>query len=152
VWLTDEQQQLWRDYLTMTSALQAAMHRQLQEACGLTLADFDVLVALSERGRCRIGDLGAALGWEQSRVSHQLRRMRQRGLIDRYDSSSDGRGAEVDLTEAGHAQLHAAAPGHAELVRSMVFDEMTAAQARALHGWTAAVLDRLAVQPVGRPS
>ena len=45
----------------------------------MTLADYDVLVTLSERGRLRIGELGEALGWEQSRLSHQLRRMRERG-------------------------------------------------------------------------
>ena len=63
----------------MTGRLQMAMHRQLQQACGMTLADYDVLVTLSERGRLRIGELGEALGWEQSRLSHQLRRMRERG-------------------------------------------------------------------------
>ena len=31
VWLTEEQQQIWRGYLTMVSHLQTAMHRQLQQ-------------------------------------------------------------------------------------------------------------------------
>jgi DNA-binding MarR family transcriptional regulator len=147
MWLSSDEQVLWRNYLAMTAALQAAMHRQLQQACGLTLADFDVLVALAERGRLRIGDLGEALGWEQSRLSHQLRRMRDRGLVDRFDSGTDGRSAEIDLTAAGRAQLQAAAPGHAELVRATVFDEMTATQSRALRSWTTTVLDRLGVSP-----
>ena len=43
------------------------------------VADYDVLVALSERGPLRINELGEALAWEQSRLSHQLRRMRGRG-------------------------------------------------------------------------
>ena len=49
-WLTDEQQRIWRDYLAMTSKLYTAMHRQLQQDCELSLSDYDVLVALSERG------------------------------------------------------------------------------------------------------
>ena len=84
MWLTESEQRLWRDYLAMTGRLQMAMHRQLQQACGMTLADYDVLVALSERGRLRINDLGEALGWEQSRLSHQLRRMRERGLVSAF--------------------------------------------------------------------
>ena len=143
MWLSDDEHRLWREYLLMTGRLQMAMNRQLHQACGVTLADYDVLVALSERGRMRINDLGALLGWEQSRVSHQLRRMRERGLVSRSGASADGRGAEVELTDAGRERLRAAAPGHAELVRSVVFDGMTATQARALRQWMSAVLGRL---------
>ncbi len=143
MWLTAEQQQLWRDYLAMAAELQMAMHRQLQQACGMTLADFEVLVVLSKNGRLRIGELGEVLGWEQSRLSHQLRRMRDRGLVLRSDSPHDGRGGFVELTPDGRTQLRRAAPGHAELVRSVVFDGMTPAQARALRDWTATVLGRL---------
>ncbi len=127
----------------MTTRLQAAMHRQLHSACGITLADYDILVALSEHGPVRISDLGAALDWEQSRVSHQLRRMRERDLVGRTDSPDDRRGAVVELTAAGRRQLAAAAPGHAELVRAVVFDAMTPAQYQALRAWTSTVLDRL---------
>ena len=69
-WLTDEQQRVWRNYLAMSGALNTAMHRQLQSDCELSLADYDVLVALSERGPMRINELGSLIGWEQSRLSH----------------------------------------------------------------------------------
>ncbi len=105
MWLTDEQQQIWRGYLEMVSRLQTAMHRQLQQDCELSLSDYDVLVALSEREPQRINDLGEALAWEQSRLSHQLRRMRGRGLVDRHGSGDDRRGATVELTDAGRAAL-----------------------------------------------
>ncbi|HTI74377.1 MAG TPA: MarR family winged helix-turn-helix transcriptional regulator [Mycobacterium sp.] len=143
VWLTDEQQQIWRGYLEMTSRLQTAMHRQLQQDCELSLTDYDVLVALSERGPLRIKELGEALAWEQSRLSHQLRRMRGRGLVDRHGSDDDRRGATVALTAGGRAALKAAAPGHVELVRSLVFDGMSAAQLRALGSWVELVTSRL---------
>src|ERR1051325_1444957 len=103
VWLTDEQQRIWRDYLVMASRLQTAMNRQLQMDCELSLADYDVLVALSERGPQRMRDLGEALAWEQSRLSHQLSRMLGRGLIERHGSRDDRRGAIVELTDSGRA-------------------------------------------------
>jgi DNA-binding MarR family transcriptional regulator len=143
MWLTDEQQKVWRGYLEMASRLQTAMHRQLQQDCELSLADYDVLVALSERGPQRINELGEVLGWEQSRLSHQLRRMRGRGLVDRHGSDDDRRGATVALTASGRAALKAAAPGHVELVRSLVFDGMSAAQLRALGSWVELVTSRL---------
>jgi DNA-binding MarR family transcriptional regulator len=146
VWLTEEQQRIWRGYLEMASRLQTAMHRQLQQDCELSLADYDVLVALSERGPQRINDLGEALAWEQSRVSHQLRRMRDRGLVERRGSGEDRRGATVELTGAGGAALDAAAPGHAELVRSVMFDGLSAAQLRAFGSVIESVVERLTSQ------
>ena len=143
MWLTEEQQRVWRGYLTMTSRLQTAMHRQLQQDCELSLADYDVLVVLSERGPQRINELADALAWEQSRLSHQLRRMRGRGLVNRQDSGEDRRGATVDLTDAGRAEIQAAAPGHVELVRTAVFDGLSAAQLRALGSVIETVVERL---------
>ena len=140
MWLSDEQQRVWRNYLTMVGRLQVAMGRQLQEDCGLSLADYDVLVALDDRCPLRMRELGEVLGWEQSRLSHQLRRMRERELLTREGRDDDRRGANVDLTAVGRAALAAAAPGHAELVRTIVFDGMSAAELRALESLTERVL------------
>ena len=98
MWLSADQQRVWRNYLSMSAKLQMAMNRQLQRDCGLSLPDYDVLVALEDRDACRVNELGDRLGWEQSRLSHQLRRMRSRGLIDR-------RGADDDRREIGRAHV-----------------------------------------------
>jgi DNA-binding MarR family transcriptional regulator len=144
MWLTGEQQEIWRNYLAMTSRLQTTMHRQLQQDCELSLADYDVLVALTERGPLRINELGDALAWEQSRLSHQLRRMRGRGLVERHGSDDDRRGATVEITDGGRAALELAAPGHVEVVRSAVFDGIPAAQLRAFGAVAQQVAERLA--------
>ena len=143
MWLNAGEQALWRAYLTMTGRLQAAMNRQLQQECGLSLADYDVLVALDESPGCRMNDLGEHLGWKQSRASHQLRRMRDRGLVDRHNADDDRRGAIVELTPHGRTALATAAPAHAELVRAVVFEGMTATQLRAVDQWVTGVLARL---------
>jgi DNA-binding MarR family transcriptional regulator len=141
--LTDEQQRIWREYLAMASRLETAMNRQLQSDSELSLSDYDVLVALSERGALRMNELAEVLGWEQSRLSHQVRRMRGRGLVERHGSDDDRRGATVDLTASGRASLEAAAPGHAQLVRSVLFEDMSAAQLRAFGAVVAKVAARL---------
>ena len=143
MWLSAEEQHIWRGYLAMVSRLQAAMNRQLQRDCGLSLADYDVLVELSERRPLRMYQLADALAWEQSRLSHQLRRMRDRGLVVRHGSDDDRRGATVELTEGGRDALQAAAPGHAELVRAMVFDGISTTQLRTFGALIETVLDRL---------
>jgi DNA-binding MarR family transcriptional regulator len=145
-WLTEEEQRAWRGLLRMTSQLNARMNRQLLQDYGVSLADYDVLVVLSEapEGRLRVFEVADALAWEQSRVSHQLARMQRRGLIAREGCASDARGAFAVLTEAGRAAIERAAPAHVETVRQLVFDGLTHDQLIALTEITTGVLDRLA--------
>ena len=142
-WLSDDQQRIWRNYLTLGSRLQVAMNRQLQARCGLSLADYEVLVVLSERGPIRVLELATALGWEQSRVSHQLRRMRARDLLERRDSKDDRRGATVEITTTGSDALATAATDHVALVRAVLFDGTAQAQLRGFDEVIAAALERL---------
>ena len=145
-WLTDEEQQAWRGLLRMTSQLNARANRQLLQEYGISLADYEVLVALSEapEGQLRVFEVADALAWEQSRVSHQLARMQRRGLITREGCATDARGAFAVLTADGRAAIERAAPAHVEQVRQLVFDELSHEQVSALTEITTRVLDRLA--------
>ena len=128
MWLTAEQQRVWRDYLRVNQLLPAQLNRELQAESGLSVAEYAVLVQLSEAdgGRQRPFQLGEALHWEQSRLSHQLTRMERRGLICRENCpSEDGRGAYVTLTAAGQTAIESAAPAHAAAVLELVFDQLT---------------------------
>lgn len=143
-WLTEKQQRVWREWLAMNARLPAALHRQLQSDSGLSLQDFDVLVRLTDTtgGRVRILPLANALGWERSRLSHHVKRMEGRGLVEREECVDDGRGAFVVLTAEGRAALERAAPGHARTVRQLVFDQLTDDEVDTL----GAVLDRVLTQ------
>jgi len=144
-WLGDHEQAAWRGLLQLTSRLNARLNRQLQDAHGLSLADYDVLVPLSESpdGRLRVFQISDALAWEQSRLSHHLARMQRRGLIERQGCPTDRRGAFVVLTEAGRAAITAAAPGHVAMVRQLLFDALTPEQVAMLSEVSGRVLGRL---------
>ena len=144
-WLSAEEQRAWRAYLRMQSRLAAELNRRLQSTCGLSLADYDVLVRLSEadHGRLRPFELGHDLQWEQSRLSHQLTRMQRRGLVVRQECTEDRRGAFVALTDAGRGAIEQAAPAHVEAVRTLVFDGLAADQVAELESFATAVLTRL---------
>jgi DNA-binding MarR family transcriptional regulator len=144
-WLDAQEQAVWRDYVRMQGELNALLNRQLQESSELSLADFEVLVRLSEAGgdRVRAFTLANAMHWEKSRLSHQLTRMERRGLLERQSCPEDARGAFVVLTAEGRAALSGAAPAHVAEVRRLLFDVLTPAQVRALGGICAAVLTRL---------
>lgn len=144
-WLDDEEQRAWRGYLRMTKLLQAALSRQLQGDTTLSLADFEVLVSLTDvpEVRLRVSELARALQWEKSRLSHQITRMHKRGLVARTDCPEDGRGAFVVLTPAGRAAITAAAPAHVQTVRRLFFDAFTADDVAALTAMSERVLARI---------
>jgi DNA-binding MarR family transcriptional regulator len=133
-WLDAREQASWRAYLDMTAKLNTRLNREMQEQSGISIADFSVLVQLSEHvdARMRVLELARSLGWEKSRLSHQLTRMQQRGLIERSNCSEDRRGAFIVLTERGRETVDAAAPRHVESVRRYLFDELSAEQVDAL--------------------
>ncbi|SDS86817.1 DNA-binding transcriptional regulator, MarR family [Nocardioides scoriae] len=144
-WLGEDQQRVWRQWLAVTAALPAALNRQLQADSGLSLPDFDVLVQLSDhpQGRVRVSALADALQWERSRLSHHVKRMQARGLVEREECDDDGRGWFVVLTPRGRAVIAAAAPDHAREVRELVFDDLTPDELATLAGVTTKVMRRL---------
>lgn len=143
--LTDAQQRLWRQWLTLNARVPVALHRQLHDESGLSLQDFEVLVQLTESpdGRMRVSDLANALSWERSRLSHHLGRMGGRGLVDREECEDDGRGSLVVVTAEGRRTLERAVPAHVKTVHDLVFASMDDAQLGALTAFAQAVMSRL---------
>lgn len=92
-WLTATQQRTWLNYI----------NRQLQADFGVSLADYTVMNALSnEPGRrLQSSRLATRIGWERSSLSHQLRRMETRRLVERIASEVDGRATDAKLTPQG---------------------------------------------------
>lgn len=129
----------------MHTQLHARLGRELQATSDLSYADFAVLVQLTdaEDDRERISELADQLQWERSRLSHHLKRMQARGLIDRASCPEDGRGQYVSVTSIGRAAIEQAAPEHVALVRSLVFDDMSEEEMRVMSTVHERILDRL---------
>jgi DNA-binding MarR family transcriptional regulator len=152
-WLDESEERAWRTFIRMQGKLAARLNRQLQADSGLSLADYEVLVHLTDTtdGRLRPFELQRAMQWEQSRMSHHLTRMQRRGLVRREECDADGRGAFIVLTAAGRRTIEAAAPGHVEAVRRLFFDGLTREQASTLEQLSVLVLDRLNALPGDSP-
>jgi DNA-binding MarR family transcriptional regulator len=140
-WLDEDQQHVWQAYLHLNQRLYAALEDHLVREAGLSGADYQVLVPLSETpgGVLRARELCTEIGWDRSRLSHHITRMEQRGLVAREECSEDGRGTMVRLTPVGRSAIEGAAPGHVEHVRRSFFDLVSKEELETL----AAVFDRL---------
>ena len=141
-WLDEHEQAAWRGFVAVTHRVSAAIARDLQRDHGLSEPEYAVLVALSEAegATLRMGELAAGLEWSRSRLSHMLSRMEQRGLITKVDCPSDARGAFAALTDAGLAEITAAAPAHVASVRRHFLDHLDRQQLEAVASITAALL------------
>lgn len=132
--LTETQDRAWLAYLSMSERLITELHRNLLKNTGLSLPDYRVLSVLiaSPQATLRAFELGTELQWEKSRLSHHLKRMESRDLIQRVVCESDGRGLWVVLTDTGREAHQSATPGHIDDVRELLFKTLTPSQTEEL--------------------
>lgn len=126
-WLDEDESRAWRSFQRLQARLTAQLSRDLSTHSELSYQDYVVLVALTDRldGRMRLFELACEIGWEKSRISHQVTRMAERGLVDKFRCGDDHRGAFVVVSAQGRDQLAAAAPSHLEAVRRLFVDRLT---------------------------
>jgi len=155
-WLTGEQQRHWRAWIAANALLTEAFSRDLQESHGLTMADYEILVRLSESGsnecansdqRMRMSELAEATLSSRSRLSHQIDRMEHEGLVERVPCTDDKRGYFAALTPKGWDTLVAAAPSHVDSVRTRIVDVLTPGEFAALGVTSQKLLDALDSEP-----
>src|SRR6476659_5247358 len=102
----------WGALLKVQAALVPRLDRELQEAHGLPLTWYDVLLELSvapER-RLTMGELGSVAAVSRTRVSRVVDDLVRAGLVSREPNPDDGRSAFAALTPSGRAALRKSAP------------------------------------------
>ncbi|QWW72347.1 MarR family winged helix-turn-helix transcriptional regulator [Rhizobium sp. WYJ-E13] len=126
---------LWQALKKISATTASVMRGEIGP--GVSGADFSVLSRIEELGEqgqvLAQSDLMKSLGWDKSRLSHQLTRMQERGLIERR---RNGREAEVVLREAGRALLASARPKQVAIVKNYL-SQLTEAEAEAMEALAA---------------
>jgi DNA-binding MarR family transcriptional regulator len=143
--LEPEEWEFWDTWMRAQRLLTSELERGLQRDCGISKAEFSVLVTLwRASGReMRVGELSESLGWDKSRVSHQLTRMENRGFVKRTRYGADGRRAGIGLTPEGDRAVQSATLVHAANVRRHFLDSLTPEQASVIRAWSEQAVDRL---------
>jgi len=143
--LEPEEWALWHTWMRAHRLLARELDRDLQREHAISKAEFSVLVTLRQTpaGPMRVSALVDALGWEKSRVSHQLTRMENRGLVQRADGEPGGRRVSIALTDTGRRTVDSAIVSHGANIRRHFFDPATAEQAAAIRAWSEATVAHL---------
>lgn len=128
------EQRAWENFMDAALRVNASLNRTLSEEHRLTLVDVRLLCILSnsESGSARMGDLAEELVSLPSRVTRQIRRLEEAGLVLREASPDDGRGVLATITDYGREVVAAATVTYAELVRERFLAQLSRTQMSAL--------------------
>jgi DNA-binding MarR family transcriptional regulator len=145
-WLDDDERQAWLRLIAVAELLPAALDAQLRRDSGLTHFEYFVLAMLSEAPErtLRMTALAQRTNATLPRLSHVVRRLENRGLVERLSCPEDGRATNARLTESGWDTVVGAAPGHVDAVRRLVLDPLSprqVAQLRSIGDALLSVLD-----------
>ena len=135
----------WRAFNSMRRQLDLEIERRLQRDAGISAADYSVLIFLldSPDKQLRANELGAALSWEKSRLSHQVSRMEKRGLVERRECDTDARGTWISMTADGRRAVLGAMRQHAASLRRYFFDALSPEELAAIQSASSKVLEAL---------
>ncbi|MCA0252304.1 MAG: MarR family transcriptional regulator [Actinobacteria bacterium] len=142
VWLTAEQQQVWRTYLGATNRVRQHLDNELRQF-DLDLGEYEILVRLSEAPyrSIRMSELADQVGQSRSRLTHTVTRLETKKLLARGSCPGDRRGVLATLTDEGYAFLEEVAPYHVASVREILVDPVCAEDFAALGRVMQSVLD-----------
>jgi len=129
-WLTEGELRVWRALVVATGSLMASLDAELQAEHGLSLAEYEVLVGLSEEPSrsMRMTDLASLLHLSPSGLTRRLDTLVRRGWVRRERCPSDRRGSFAVLTDEGYVRLEEAAPTHVRGVREHFLSQLSPRQ------------------------
>ena len=111
----------WIRFLRAHAAVTRQLSTRLENAHGLTLSDFDVLVQLSlaEGNRLRRVDLARTVLLTASGITRLLDGLERAGWVEKQRCASDARVTYAALTKAGLEKIESARSSHSADVEEL---------------------------------
>ena len=144
-WLDNDELRAWLRLAGVMLKLAPALDSQLQRDSDMTHFDYLCLAMLSESDdrTLRMSELAAKVNSSLSRLSHVVKKLELRGWVERFPCPDSRRVTMARLTPEGWQVIVAAAPGHVETVRSLVFDGLSREDVAALERIAGHVVERI---------
>ncbi|RZU10970.1 MarR family transcriptional regulator [Kribbella rubisoli] len=151
-WLDDAEMTAWVRLAAVLELLPGVLDSQLRRDAELTHYEYYVMAMLSEAPKrtLRMTALAQRTNATLPRLSHVVKRLEDRGIVERFPCPEDARATNARLTAEGWKKIRATAPGHVATVRRHVIDVLTPEQISQLADITGAILE--SVDPEGNLS
>lgn len=146
--MTELDSRAWRAFHKIGQQLLPHLGRQITAHSGLTAAEYSVLLAISEfdEPTMTLNNLASELGWEISRMSHQVTRMHEGGLLNKVRSSTDSRCYNVSLSTEGKNRITNAVPLQSAEINHCFSQILTKSQLESLIEISKVISDHLEQQ------
>ena len=124
----------WRAFHKIGTSLLPHLGRQITNHSGISGAEYVVLVSLSEltEPSVNLNRLAQGLGWEISRMSHQISRMEVAGLVKKTKNLADSRCFDVSITARGRKIAESAIPLQSKEINHCFSEVLTQSQMKSL--------------------
>ena len=132
--MNDLDSKAWRAFHKIGTSLLPHLGRQITNHSGISGAEYVVLVALSElpAPSVNLNRLATGLGWELSRMSHQVSRMEDAGLVKKTKNLEDSRCFDVSITVKGRKIAEVAIPLQSREINHCFSEVLTQTQMKSL--------------------
>ncbi|MFI7700928.1 MarR family winged helix-turn-helix transcriptional regulator [Nonomuraea sp. NPDC049480] len=133
-WLDATEMAAWRAFLSASHLLERRIEEQLKSAAGLTHPQYEILVRLADApgNQMRMTELARVVVVSKSALTYQITQLEKAGLVERATCPSDDRGVLAVITQAGIRCLQRVAPGHVEVVRAYLIDQLSREELRTM--------------------
>lgn len=124
----------WQHYLATAMRMTTLLNRELLDAHQLSLADLQLLDLLdtSPAGSVQMGELAEALVLPASRLTRQIKKLEERGLVQRTLDPQDRRRVMATLTATGKTLLEQSLITYSNVVRTHFLEPLTRPQISAM--------------------
>lgn len=131
---TDLQVKAWMAFQQLRVTLLPPLIKNLSDKCGVSEAEYQVLIGIysTPEDGIRPTDLAEKIGWEDGRLSHQVSRMLNKGLLDRRQCPVDARSCYIALSKKGQAKIIKTIPIQLKEVRRLFGEALSSDQLKAL--------------------
>lgn len=133
-WLNEEEREAWLFISSMMFNLPGRLENQLKKDSDLSFVEYMVLAMLSEspEHKLTMTELAHQTNTLLPRLSRVVTRLEKDKYVERTTWAKDRRVSICHLLPAGLKKVQAAAPGHVDAVRDIIFDQLNARQVRSL--------------------
>lgn len=125
--LTAHELAAWRGLLEAHAGITQQLDAQMHAEHGLSLSAYEVLMFLDDAPghRMRMSEIAERVLLSRSGCTRLVDRLAEQGYVTRCAASTDGRGLNAQLTEAGLEKVAAARATHHDGIRTFFVRHLT---------------------------
>ncbi len=147
---SDTLQSAWGAFFVAHALATNKIEKVLSEVAPLSMAEYDVMLTIerSAERRIRYSELASSTVYTRSGITRIVKRLEERGLIDRQKCESDKRGAFAVLNDSGAAALRDTWKIYSEEILKVLDPALSKEDATQLEAMMVRIIEQVSSAPL----